>query len=91
MSAYFNETQNRGCPLFPFPAGGLKLLAGSGTVCPIHEVSNQRATPFSLAFFRHRPQGREAPEEASEVSCFRCYCLFAPNPPTIRPMELNSE
>ena len=38
------------CPLFPFPARGLKLIARSGTVC-LSRGSNQRAIP--ILFFIH--------------------------------------
>ena len=48
---------NRGCPLFPFPARGLKLIARSGTVCSITREATNGQPPFSLSFNRPGPGG----------------------------------
>ncbi len=39
-------SENRGCPLFPLPARGLKLTTGSGTVCSITREATNGQPPF---------------------------------------------
>ena len=41
----------RGCPLFPFPARGLKLIARSGTVCSITREATNGQPPFCSPLF----------------------------------------
>ena len=38
--------ESRGCPLFPFPARGLKLIARSGTFCSITREATNGQPPF---------------------------------------------
>ncbi len=60
VPACFDEARNRGCPLFPFPARGLKLITRSGTVCSITREATNGQPPFPLFFLFLRPP--EAPE-----------------------------
>ena len=60
--------ESRGCPLFPFPARGLKLYSKDRYILLYHEGSNQRATPFLLS-----PSIASAPSPGPEASCSITY------------------
>ena len=44
------------CPLFPFPARGLKLIARTGTVCPITMEATNEQSPYSSSFTPPSPR-----------------------------------
>ena len=55
--------KSRGCPLFPFPARGLKLIARSGTVCSITREATNGQPPFCS------PSIAPAPSPGPQASC----------------------
>ena len=68
----FLEAESGGCPLFPFPARGLKLITRSGTICSSRgkqPTGNPLFHSSSFSFAHLRPRGRKAPKP--KASCFQ--------------------
>ena len=59
MRARVAYKKSRGCPLFPLPARGLKLITRSGTICSITREATNGQPPFPF----RSPFQPQAPEE----------------------------